>query len=97
MSDIGSVQGAHYSNFSQPSENLYESSLPDPSWFVDFGATNHITSNLNNLSLHAPYNSVDKMSVGNGKLLYISNIGLRPLYTQTNPTSTISLPNVLHV
>lgn len=94
MSDIGSVQGAHYGHFSQPSENLSQSSLLDPSWFVDSGATNHITSNLNNLSLHAPYNGVDKMSVGNCKLLYISSIGLRQLYTQTNPTSIISLPNV---
>jgi len=67
MSDIGSVQGTDYDHFSQPSETLSQSSLPLPSWFVDSGATNHITSNLNNLSLHAPYNGVDKVSIGNGK------------------------------
>ena len=76
MSEVGLVQGAHYGNFSQPSENLSQSSLLEPSWFLDFGATNHITSNLNNLSLHAPYNDVDKVAIGNSKKLPISNIGL---------------------
>ena len=66
-------------------------------WFVDSGATNHITSNLINLSLHASYNGGDKVSIGNGKQLTISNIGLGQLYTQTRPISIISSPNVLHV
>ena len=66
-------------------------------WFVDSRATNHITSSLNNLSLHSPYNGVDKVFIGNGRRLPISNIDLSQLYTKTDPTSIISLPNVLHV
>jgi len=97
MNEIGSEQRASYGNFSSLPENLPQSSLVDPSWFVDSGATNHITSQLNNLSLHAPYNGVDKVIVGNGKNLPISNIGVSHVYTQTHPKSVLSLPNILHV
>lgn len=76
MSDIGSTQGAHYSHFPQPLDNSSQSSLSDHSLFVDSGATNHITSDLNNLSLHAPYSGGDKVSIGNGKQLFISNVSL---------------------
>jgi len=62
-----------------------------------FGATNHITSSLNNLSLHSPYHGVDKVAIRNGTKLCISNVGLSQLYTQTKPTSIISLSNVLHM
>ena len=97
MNEIGSEQRASYGNFSSLPENLPQSSLVDPSWFVDFGATNRITSQLNNLSLHAPYNGANKVIVGNGKNLPISNIGISHVYTQTYPKSVLSLPNILHV
>ncbi|KAK2647225.1 hypothetical protein Ddye_022420, partial [Dipteronia dyeriana] len=29
--------------------------LPDPSWYIDSGATNHITPNFNNLSINNEY------------------------------------------
>ena len=76
---------------------MSQPSFSDPAWFVDSGVTNHITSNVKNLSLHAPYNGNDKVSIGNGKQLSMSNVGLGHLSTQTTPVSTISLPNVLHV
>ena len=76
---------------------MSQAHLPDHSWFVDSGATNHITSSLNNLSLHAPYNGGDKVSVGNGKQLSISHVGFGQLHTQTKPVSIITLPHVLHV
>ena len=99
MSDLGSVQGTHYNNFSQLIDNtsLSQPSLTNPGWFVNSEAINHITSNLNNLSLHAPYNVSDKIFDGNGKQLTISNVDLGQLYTQTKPTSIIALPHVLHV
>jgi len=101
MNDLGSVSGrAYYSNFSSPQpDNLSHSSasVADSAWFVDFGATNHITSNLHNLSIHAPYTGDDKVAVGNGKTLPISNISCSNLYTNQQPVSIISLPNVLHV
>ena len=83
MNEIVLVQGAHYSHFPQQLDNLSQpSSLSNSLWFVDFGATNHITSNLNNLSLHAPYNGGDKVAIGNGKTLPISHVGYNNLYTQ---------------
>lgn len=47
--------------------------------------------------MHTSYHGVDKVAVGNGKKLSISNVGLNQLCTQTNPTSIVSLSNVLHV
>ena len=86
MNDYGSSQSSHCSNFSKP--NLYSSdqfvsspNLPDQSWFVDSGATNHITSNLNNLSLHTPYHGADKVTIGNGKQLPMTHIGTSSLST----------------
>jgi len=98
MNDLGSIQGTHYNHFSQqPLDTVSQPSLPDHSWFVDSRTTNHITLNLGNLSLHAPYNRFDKVSVGDGKQLPISNVGHGQLHTQTKLISTISLSNVLHI
>jgi len=49
------------------------------------------------MTLHAPYNGGDKVSVGNDKQLTISNVGLGHLYTNTKPFSVITLPRVLHI
>lgn len=85
MSDVGSIQSAHYNQFSQQPLHRQsydrQPSFSDQPWFVNSGATNHITTNLQNLSLHAPYNGGDKVSVGNGKKLSISNVGLGQLYS----------------
>uniref|UniRef100_A0A2N9FW57 Reverse transcriptase Ty1/copia-type domain-containing protein n=1 Tax=Fagus sylvatica TaxID=28930 RepID=A0A2N9FW57_FAGSY len=43
-------------------------------WLTDTGATDHITANSNNLSLQAPYQSQEQVSVGNGQNLPIQNI-----------------------
>ena len=88
---------------SQPLHEQYQPSssssyqLGDTSWCVDSGATNHITSSLNNLSLHTPYGGNDKVAVGNGKTLPITNVGLSHILTQSNPPSILSLSQVLHV
>lgn len=90
---------------SQPldSSSQYSQSYPhsnqfgNSSWCVDSGATNHITSSLNNLSLHSPYHGIDKVAIGNGKTLPISNVGISQMLTHTTPISILSLPNVLHV
>ncbi|PRQ17015.1 putative transcription factor interactor and regulator CCHC(Zn) family [Rosa chinensis] len=36
-------------------------------WYLDSGATNHITADLNNLSIHTPYNGPDTVTIGNGE------------------------------
>ncbi|KAL5739025.1 hypothetical protein ACOSP7_027949 [Xanthoceras sorbifolium] len=47
----------------------------DPAWYTDSGATNHVTSNLNNLHLPTKYKGNDRLAVGNGQQLQISHTG----------------------
>ena len=49
--------------------------MGDTSWFLDAGATHHLISDLNNLTIHNPFTSGDKVIVGDGKGLSIANIG----------------------
>lgn len=95
LPETSSVQ---YSHFSGTPEAYFASpeSVSDSLWFVDSGATNHITSNFNNLTLHSQYQGTEKITVGNGKKLPIKHVG-KKLPTQAKPISTLSLPNVLHV
>lgn len=66
--------------------------INDP-WYADSGANQHITSNLENLSLQQPYTGSDNVAVGNGSGLRIHNTGSLQLHT---PNSTLHLHNVLH-
>ena len=105
LTDLEFQSGTPYGHVSQPFDSSSQYSQPyphsnqfgDSSWYVDSGATNHITSSLNNLSLHSPYNGTDKVVAGNGKTLPISNVGLSQMLTHTTPISVLSLLNVLHV
>ena len=47
--------------------------IGDSSCYVDSGATNHITADLNNLSLQNDFKGKDKITVGNGHTLSISH------------------------
>ncbi|GAA0165293.1 hypothetical protein LIER_43710 [Lithospermum erythrorhizon] len=51
------------------------STIQDPSWYIDSGATNHITANLNNLSIYHDYDGSDKINVENGQTLPINHTG----------------------
>lgn len=68
-------------------------SMDDSTWYSDTGATHHITGDLGNLSLSAPYEGSDSVRVGNGQGLSISHTrsGLLP-----TPSHTFQLTNVLH-
>lgn len=44
-------------------------------WLLDSGATQHITSDLNNLSLHQPYQGSDDVMIVDGSSLDISHTG----------------------
>ncbi|KAL5845753.1 hypothetical protein ACOSQ3_009277 [Xanthoceras sorbifolium] len=48
----------------------------DQSWYANSGATNHVTSNLGNLSVQAEYRGNDRLDVGNRQRLNISHIGI---------------------
>ncbi|TXG59508.1 hypothetical protein EZV62_014081 [Acer yangbiense] len=42
------------------------SSVADPNWYIDNGATNHITPDFNNLSINSEYRGTERLVVGNG-------------------------------
>ena len=60
----------------------------DPAWYIDSGATNHITNDSGKLLDLKPYVGNDKLLVGNGFALHIKHIGSVLLATPT--TSNLS-------
>ena len=71
------------------SDNSVASPLPSASsqqvWITDTGATNHMTTDLSNLSLATPYPSHESVQTANGAGLPISHIGSSTLHTRCNP------------
>jgi len=47
----------------------------NPEWFLDSGATSHITNNLDNLDVSIIYTSNERVLIGNGQSLSISHKG----------------------
>lgn len=62
-------------------------------WYSDFGASNHITSELANLGIHEEYTRKDIIAVGNGAGLTISHIGSTKF---SNNSSFFNFKNILH-
>ena len=65
----------------------------DP-WLADSGTSDHLTANLNNLSVQSQYKGPDQVTVGNGQSLPINHIGNTTLHTKYH---NFTLKNVLHV
>ena len=63
-------------------------------WILDSGATNHVTTDLNNLSTFFNYDGNDMLQIGNGAGLPILHIGSSKLSFSTH---SISLTKILHV
>ena len=63
-------------------------------WILDFGASHHITPDLDQLHLSQPYHGRDQLVVGDGSALPISHIGTSKY---TTPSHTLHLSNILHV
>jgi hypothetical protein len=66
----------------------------DNSWYTDSGATDHITGELDKLTMHDAYNGTDQIHVPNGAGMEISHVGT---YSIPTPHRNIVLNNVLHV
>lgn len=49
-------------------------------WYTDSGATDHITSDINNLTSRSDYQGPDQVSVGNGAGLRISHMLCQALF-----------------
>jgi len=85
----------HSTSFWQPQANFFTNTAsPDPTWLLDSGASHHVTANLENLSLHSPYNSHDDVMIGDGTSLSITHTSSTKI---SSPHSTFKLSNVLCV
>ena len=63
-------------------------------WILDSGATHHLTTDLNNLALHQPYNGGEEVIIADGSGLPISHTGSSILPT---PSLSLTLNNILYV
>lgn len=78
-----------------PTANVaFSFTIHDPNWYLDSGATNHVTSSGNNLSTQTDYNGTNKLVVGNGEGLEITSIGNTSL---SSSTCNLQLRDVLVV
>ena len=90
-----SGQNSHHAYMNQ-FDNPSSSGDVDQNWYVDSGATNHVTSDLQNLSIQQDYKGKGKLTVGNGSQLNISHIGDIFLHSSSSQKPLI-LHNTLHV
>jgi hypothetical protein len=67
----------------------------DPTWYLDIGAMDHLTGELNRLHMRKPYTRHDHVHTTNGTGMRISHTGQSSIPTHT-PTP-LHLKNVLHV
>ncbi|GAA0163515.1 hypothetical protein LIER_19360 [Lithospermum erythrorhizon] len=88
-----SFKSRSYPNDSINSQKSFVRGRPG-SWYVDSGASNHLTSDIQNMSLHNGYSGHDQITVGNGATLPKENIGTSTLST---PYKSLTLNNILHV
>jgi hypothetical protein len=66
----------------------------DTNWYTDSGATDHITSELEKLSIRDKYNGEDQIHTANGKGMKISHIGDSSVSTSSR---NLHLKNILYV
>jgi histone deacetylase 1/2 len=66
----------------------------EPAWYLDTGATDHITSDLDRLAVREVYNGNERIHVSNGTGLHISHVGHGTLDTTAK---SLALRNILHV
>ncbi|KAG6735682.1 hypothetical protein POTOM_061670 [Populus tomentosa] len=79
----------------QSSQGSGNSSLnTDDAWYLDSGASHHLTQNGDNLTDSSPYKGKDKITIGNGKHLSISNTGSSHLFSNSH---VFQLKKVFHV
>lgn len=93
QANVSGFQGQNRGHYPQAYNAMMQA--PDTaSWLLDSGASHHLTSDLANLSLHAPYNGGEEVQIGNGTGLAIQNTGSSLLPSNSR---TLFLNNVLHV
>jgi hypothetical protein len=66
----------------------------DTAWYLDIGAIDHITSELDKLTVREKYTGQEQIHAVNGGRMWITHVGEYTLFT---PHRNLSLKNVLHV
>ncbi|KAH9672921.1 retrovirus-related pol polyprotein from transposon RE1 [Citrus sinensis] len=99
---IPATRYPHQSNYnqgySQRNMSAYMATpeaVMDDGWYLDSGATHHLTNDLNNLSISEPYEGNEKLLIGNGHGLTISHIvssASVPLHDLSGLSNTIIQP-----
>jgi len=82
----------------QPKAHYATNSPHNNSWLLDSGASHHVTSDLNNLSLHTPYNGRDDIMIGDGTRLPIIHTGSTSLLHSNKEfslTDVLCVPNII--
>lgn len=69
--------------------------LTDSAWYVDSGASNHITNDVNTLQQRMDYNGKANLIVGNGERLNICSVG--NAWVSSNNSKELMLKDILHV
>ncbi|KAI4347884.1 hypothetical protein L6164_008660 [Bauhinia variegata] len=79
----------------QPRANIATAPVSETlAWLLDTSASHHVTTDLNNLFMHNPYDGSDDIVIGDGSALPIIHTGSTTLST---PSYDFSLQNVLFV
>jgi hypothetical protein len=66
----------------------------DNNWYIDSGATDHITGNLDKLTMQDTYGGHNQIQATNGSGMHIAHIDTSII---SIPTHTLTLNNVLHI
>ncbi|KAL0534316.1 hypothetical protein IC582_028606 [Cucumis melo] len=69
----------------------------DSNWYPDFGATNHLTYSLSNLSTRFEYGGGNQIYAANGSGLPTTHYGSMSFNSSTLPFKLFTLNNLLHV
>jgi hypothetical protein len=73
---------------------MASTSTIDPNWYLDSGATDHITGELEKLTMHETYHGNDQIWATNDACMNITHVGKVVLPAPTRP---LHLNNVLRV
>jgi hypothetical protein len=85
-------------SFTDPPQKSASSAMTsyevDTNWYVDSGTTDHVTSELENITVCDKYGGHDQVHSASSAGMEIDYIGSRTLRT---PTSNIHLHKILHI
>lgn len=82
-------------NFQVPQAHLThggDSNIRDLDWYIDSGATHHVTADFSNLNIQENRSSPEQLLIGDGSGLPIISSGSSTL---TTPTHSFALTNIL--